>query len=205
MRVVLCRMALLALALTAAGCDQRPKQTQCQVAQDALRILATEVVSDRPWILAEPFRAPRFVSPEQGDPENFSPSEQIVAPSDWRFHPTGETTRGPSRAQHSALEAFRREPLKDIASCDDVRRQAEAIRSRLPLEALSNQSRDAKGLYSATRVTLSKPVLSADGSEALVYVSYVAAPLAGSGHVALLKRDANGTWRLAGLVGLWIS
>lgn len=57
---------------------------------------------------------------------------------------------------------------------------------------------------SAGLAAVSRPVLSKDGTQALLYVEHRCDGMCGEGMLFLLQREATG-WRIAGTFGLWVS
>lgn len=109
--------------------------------------------------------------------------------------------RAPARAAIRAFDAARPASVTD---CESVRLSIAARGARLTRsDAPSPMRRD--GFYDATVHTLTLPVISPDGSEALAYVDSVSGPLAGGGYLVLLRRAPDGAWKVAGRMGLWIS
>lgn len=59
--------------------------------------------------------------------------------------------------------------------------------------------------YRAIIISISLPVISADGGHAVLAVTTVAGPLGGGGRLIHLERGPDGRWQEVGWLGLWIS
>ncbi|MBI1686863.1 hypothetical protein [Caulobacter hibisci] len=112
-----------------------------------------------------------------------------------------EPVRPPARATVRTFGAARQASVTD---CADVRRSITARGMRIVASEGSPRMR-RDGLYDVTTHTLTVPVVSPDGSEALAYADSVSGPLAGGGYLVLLRRKPDGAWKIAGRMGLWIS
>jgi hypothetical protein len=74
-----------------------------------------------------------------------------------------------------------------------------------PAAATAATQLDGKRSYRATVVTVSVPVLSHDGKQAVLASSQVSGPLAGAGSVFYLQRDGAGHWTVVSRLPLWVS
>jgi hypothetical protein len=109
-------------------------------------------------------------------------------------------TSPPGRETISAFAAAR---PASAADCADFLREAQARGLRLAGE---NEKPRLRGEFYKVRMqTVGLPVVSPDGSEALAYVDSTSGPLAGGGFLVLLRRAADGAWRIAGRRLLWVS
>lgn len=125
-------------------------------------------------------------------------------PSRW-FSVKGDkavSVNGPARA---TILAFLRANLRSGTRCEEVKQDALAKGVRLSAPSRPERHVRKGGLYSYTSTTFTLPVISPDGAEALAYVDSSSGPLAASGFLFLLRRDHDGTWKVAARLGLWIS
>lgn len=101
------------------------------------------------------------------------------------------------------ISAFAAARPASVAECVDFLREAQARGLRLAGE---NEKPRLRGEFYKVRMqTVGLPVVSPDGSEALAYVDSTSGPLAGGGFLVLLRRAADGVWRIAGRRLLWVS
>lgn len=66
-------------------------------------------------------------------------------------------------------------------------------------------SPDPSELFKATIHTISVPIVSANGKQALLGSSGVSGPLAGGGFLQLLERQPGGEWKVVAFSGLWVA
>lgn len=102
-------------------------------------------------------------------------------------------------------QAFIDEARVSATTCPNVLAYARRSGISVPRRGESRPLRKSNGLYDRTFLELTKAITSADGAEALVYVSSVSGPLAGGGRLMLFRRQNGGEWVLSGQLPLWVS
>ncbi|WP_146197984.1 hypothetical protein [Caulobacter endophyticus] len=120
----------------------------------------------------------------------------------WRSRETGAVVKPPSAA---AIKAFMAARHVSATACDEVRLDAGARGALLGASYAAVAPADGVGRFTRALHTISRPVVSPDGTEALAYFSEGHAPLAAAGGLVLLRKSRDGAWKIAGHLSLWIS
>lgn len=96
--------------------------------------------------------------------------------------------------------------LNAVARCPSVRSLLDQQHIGYGSKAVdAADSGDSGKLFTASINTISMPIVSADGKQAVLASSGVSGPLAGGGFVQFLERQPNGIWRVVAVSPLWIS
>ncbi|GEM_PF-2511463 len=131
------------------------------------------------------------------------PRAASIADGAWRSPEPGPVSVKPPSA--ATIKAFRTARHTSATACEDVRLEAGARGVLLGASYETVASPDRKGRYTRTLHVIGRPVVSPDGTEALAYASEAYGPLAASGGLVLLRKSRDGTWKIVGRLGLWIS
>lgn len=102
----------------------------------------------------------------------------------------------------SAMQTFLKTTLRSATECAAARQSAvdRGVLFKAPFEHPKT-----RGLFDFTYATLTMPVVSPDGREAIIYADTLSGPLAAGGRLILLRRNGNGDWEVAAEHGLWVS
>ena len=93
-----------------------------------------------------------------------------------------------------------------VARCASVRRLLDAHGIAYGARAVNAAVKpDPSELFEATVLTISLPVVSVDGKQALLASSGVSGPLAGAGFLQFLEVQPDGRWRAVASSSLWVS
>lgn len=112
--------------------------------------------------------------------------------------------RWPIKAPGLALaEAYARAEARPLLSCPEVRAfaVAEGVRIVRPLPS----RRTATDLDVKFAIAATRPVVSPDGREAVLYLANETGSLSGGGDVLLLRRSWSGGWRVVAVMPVWMS
>lgn len=175
---------------------------ECEITALALRAEAT---GDRPWILTADPIGPSVTLTEQFILQSF-PGEDLDE-DDWRwfFVPDGSETAERAEAPSAAMaRAFVKAEKVDGGICPSVREFA-AQAGALPDGQPPPPALTETGLFQVDRVTVQRAVVSPDGTEALLAMSTISGPHAGSGMLIRYQKAPDGRWRETGRLGLWVS
>ncbi len=192
------RALLIAIGAMVAQCAYPAKAT----ADDSCDAASAYVEK----LLANPGRLPDVFSAE---PVGLEPGSDL-------FHgrwidansTSGAQGQRPSRSLLTRLHYQR--PTSAIANCPSLRsflqdhhisHGEEAVRAAMRSEIPGEISMS----FRAVIVGVSAPVLSYDGTEALLLTSEASGETAASGAVRYLRRNRNGRWIVVSWLGLWIS
>ena len=169
------RLALILLsAVLLSGCGQfASDKAACDAGLYAFKTLAIPKEQNVRWVLETGGELPGFIAPEEFNPDKFSPEQMPAPKAFW-------ADEGEVQPKEATIRALAHTTLKGVENCSSVRDAAQTLNV---LGAARNAHRKlgADGLYEVHSVTMSKPVLSPDGNEALLYVAYSSGPLAASG------------------------
>ena len=196
---------LLSLALLVmAGCNQVPSGTSpaCALAEGLIEYELKH--ADMPNVFGV------------GDQEAGSLIDAITAlrtPPDrdnWYLYSRGPdqpSRQGPGVSRWLSLKFAWAGGPSSITECSNVRRRLNQLHvpfGKAAVERAANRI-DQYGRYLREIDGVSLPIMSGDGNDALVAVSYVRAPLGGGGHVIHLRRLKNARWMIVQKRQTWIS
>ncbi|RZJ39656.1 MAG: hypothetical protein EON86_14005 [Brevundimonas sp.] len=99
--------------------------------------------------------------------------------------------------------AFEAAEQVNAVVCPEIDQRATAADQQLG--HVSGRQPTGDDAFPRAHLTLERAVVSPDGREAIVYLGEQSAPLAGGGFFILYRQDADGTWREAGRLPIWIS
>lgn len=191
---------ILTVSTLLSGCGQAASdKVACEAGLHAFKALAIPTEQHVRWILETGGELPRFAAADQIESAAPTLNQMPVPTTFWATEGDGEI-----RPAEATIRAFTRGKLQGVENCSSVRDAAKAL-NVLGREQHAPRKLGVDGLYAERSVTMSKPVLSPDGKEALLYAAYSSGPLAASGLLYLLRRESGGEWRVAGKIGLWIS
>lgn len=195
------RLGLILIVSTLlSGCGQAASdKVACEAGLHAFKALAIPTEQNVRWALETDVELPGFVALDKFDPDKPLSRQMSVPTTFWAAEGDGEV-----RPADATIRAFTRGKLQSVENCSSVRDAAKALNVLGPVPR-GPRKLGPDGLYEVSSVTMSKPVLSPDGKEALLYAAHSSGPVAASGLLYLLRRDAGGEWRVAGKIGLWIS
>lgn len=180
--------------------------SDCGASEAAIRELV-ETTAARRWELSTkvfdgPLRLALSVEVLRQDFPDADPDE--LRPG-WFMVGDGDTPLPVQPPSKEVTQAFIDQARVSATVCANVLEYAHHAGIALPQKGKSRPHRKSDGLYERTFLELTKAVVSPDGGEALVYVSSVSGPLAGSGRLMLFRRDDVGEWMLSGQFPLWVS
>lgn len=137
--------------------------------------------------------------------QDFGKEDAEDAEPRWYLPQTQEANPLPAPIPSAELaRSFLSGPQLSATTCESVREIAS--KAGAAISAKPSRPRILKsGLFDRTYVALTRAAVSADGTEALVYVSTVSGSRAGYGYLLLLRRDSAGSWTGSSLLGVWIS
>lgn len=92
-----------------------------------------------------------------------------------------------------------------IKHCANVRELLDSKGIRYGKDAVNSGGSSNVALFKSTILGISLPVISRDGSKAVLVESFYAGMLLGRGNVTYLKRQADGKWKVVGEAMLWVS
>ncbi|NML06088.1 hypothetical protein [Sphingomonas sp. G-3-2-10] len=122
---------------------------------------------------------------------------------EWYGEGTNQRVPGPDPARFTAAAS----KLSSVGACPAVRQKLDrygvAYGEKAVAAAIADTG-DGEG-YRATILNFSLPLISRDGTEAIVATSSVSAPEGGAGSLRHLKRRSDGRWEAVSESGLWIS
>ena len=191
---------ILILSTILGGCGRAASdKAACEAGLYAFKALAIPTEQHVRWTLETGGELPRFAAADKRDSAPPAFSQMPVPTTFWAAEGDGEV-----RPADATIRAFTRGKLQGVENCSSVRDAAKALSVLGPVQRGARKL-GPDGLYEVSSVTMSRPVLSPNGNEALLYAAYSSGPLAASGMLYLLRRDAGGEWRVAGKIGLWIS
>ncbi|MGR4865171.1 hypothetical protein [Caulobacter sp. LARHSG274] len=150
------------------------------------------------WVGSDGYDLQRVNPPVEG--------EEVEPPRWFAVAPSGEvSSTRPTPPAAATINAFVTAQLFSVSRCDVVRQDAAARGVHLQAPPGADRVDRRTGLYAYRSMTVSVPVLSPDGTEALTYVGGGSGPLAGGGFLWLLRRDPGGVWEVAAWLALWVS
>jgi hypothetical protein len=93
-----------------------------------------------------------------------------------------------------------------VSHCASVRKLLDSRLIRYGSEAVDAvNTSDPSKAFMASIETISLPVVTADGRQAVLASSGVSGPLAGGGFLQFLERQADGRWKVSAFSPLWVS
>ena len=182
-------MTLVLCASSAAGKPRTPtmRHDRCAVASAYIDAL-----------LAKPSKLPRVFSTQQ---------ERVSDPpksSSWIDARSGGQGASPSQALLRQLS--NNAGQNAITSCASVEAALDKRRIKYGDEAAADVAQSFTGSsYKAELLSISLPLVSRDGKEAVLISSSATGPLAAGGFLEYLRRLPSGAWVVVSSAGLWVS
>jgi len=182
-----------AIMLAAVGNQaDAPRANACAAAVDYSRSIVSHRFENHPWIFDA---AP--------DDQSMRLSAHDLRASIWTLdRPSIELSMRFAKATtKGALDAC--PELRNLLTDRQIAFGSRAVDEMMAKSMASWHN--GNGLYSSFIVSLSLPVLSPDGREALAYESSTAGPLGGGGHIIHLRRNRADRWVVVDELSRWIS
>lgn len=167
----------------------RPAQAdrrECDAALSTVKAFTAKQINEVPWVVE--------ASPIHHDAGSFSGGEKGLLTQQWQG-------KRPSRDLVRAFLASK--PRSALSSCPAVRAYLDSRGithgdKAAERAAMGDGSGPPLALYHATILTMSLPVISSTGDEAVVEISISGGPTAGAGSIHYLHRSPGGGWHDVG-------
>jgi hypothetical protein len=166
----------------------------CNAALTIVRTFTASQISGKPWIVGD--------SPADEDIHAFAKDGQALITQQWQGErPSIDLANAFASAQPTSAT---KECPEISAYLDRVGMQHGDAAASAAMAADPKENRMIKPFFSATIFSLSFPVMSENGDEALVDVAVGGGITAGAGSVHFLRRRPNGEWTDIGQLHTWI-
>jgi hypothetical protein len=191
-RAVIKRSLLLAGVLCASSAVVKPRPSTIRGDRCAVALAYIDV------LLARPSKIPRVFSIQQES------APDLPKPRDWMD--THLERRGASPSQALLRQLSNDTGQNAVVSCASVRKSLDRRHIRYGDSAADEAARTFTGSsYRSEILSVSLPVISRDGKEALLTSSSVSGPLAAGGSLEYLRRQPSGGWAVVSSAELWVS
>jgi hypothetical protein len=187
-------VALVAGSSTVAG-QRLPTQhtvEACNAALVTVKRMTSGQVNGRPWVVAE--------SPASADPESFAGKEEEFLSQSWQ---------GDKPARELAHAFVTSQPKGALSVCPKITAYLDGAGIKHGEAAAHDAALDpATGrpipVYSGTILSLSLPVISSDGHDAVVEIAVSGGWTMGAGSLHHLREGLDGEWADVGVLHTWI-
>jgi hypothetical protein len=173
--------------LSACGTTSQRQSSICEVAAAFTEMVVTDM-SERQIVFSdEPVALQQYL-----DPAMSTADDRLTA-----------SARPPA----ALLNRFRQlGPTNAVSSCAPVQTLLRARQIRFGRQAEQQGLRqNSNGVFASSIVSVSAPVVSTDGQQALIGSSIASGTLDGFGYLSLLQRQPNGRWQVIAEYRLFVS
>lgn len=183
---------LTAVALCVSAANGNPGQPTMRSARCAVATAYIEALLAKPSKLPHVFSTQREQVPDLPEPSNWI---------DARSH-----KHGASPSQPLLRQLLSDAGQNSVTSCTSVRAALDKHHIKYGAKAVDAVAQSSNGSsYKADISSVSLPLVSWDGKEAVLISSGASGPLAAGGFLEYLRKLPSGEWVVVSVAGLWVS